>query len=158
MPTVTPFLTFVDQAEEAAALYVSIVPRSKITQVTRYPAGGPRPEGSVMTVSFELDGLPVVALNGGESFKFSNAFSLTVTCTTQAEVDDLTDKLIAGGGHEVACGWVHDRFGLAWQVTPAILPELLVGTDRARVERVMHAMMQMTRIDIAALHRAAAAG
>ena len=154
MPKITTFLTYDDQAEEAAKLYTSVFPNSSITAVTRFNAAGPAPEGTVMTVAFELDGQPFIALNGGPHFQFSQGISLTVSCETQAEIDEYSAKLIAGGGEQGACGWLTDRFGVSWQVNPPILLEMLSDEDPARAARVMQAMMQMLRIDIAALERA----
>ncbi len=152
--TITTFLTYNNQAEEAAKLYVSIFRNSRITRITRYGAGAPMPEGSAMTVQFELDGQEFIALNGGPHFKFSDGISLSVNCQTQAEIDHYWEKLSAGG-EPGPCGWLKDRFGLSWQVSPSLLGELLGDADAARAARVMQAMMQMSRIDIAALQRAA---
>ena len=153
MSKITTFLTFVNQAEEAASLYTAIF-GGTIRSTTRYGAGAPMPEGTVMTVEFEIEGHPYVALNGGEHFQFSEAFSLSIACETQQEVDDYTAKLIAGGGKQGPCGWVTDRFGVSWQVNPTILGKLLGDKDRAKAGRVMQAMMGMTKLDIAALKRA----
>ena len=152
--TITTFLTYNNQAEEAAKLYVSIFRNSRITRITRYGAGAPMPEGSAMTVQFELDGQEFIALNGGPHFKFSDGISLSVNCQTQAEIDHYWEKLSAGG-EPGPCGWLKDRFGLSWQVSPSLLGELLGDADAARAARVMQAMMQMSRVDIAALQRAA---
>src|SRR5262245_51801009 len=142
---ITPFLWFDHQAEAAANFYVSIFKNSKIQGVTRYDeessrAAG-RPAGSVMTVAFELDGQELMALNGGPDFKFTEAISLVVNCDTQAEVDHFWDKLSAGG-QEVQCGWLKDRFGLSWQVTPTILLQMLHDQDPEKTRRVMAAMLQ----------------
>jgi predicted 3-demethylubiquinone-9 3-methyltransferase (glyoxalase superfamily) len=152
---ITPFLWFDNQAEEAANLYVSIFPNSKIVKTVRYGAAGPGPAGSVMTVQFELDGLPVVALNGGPVYKLTEAFSFTVSCESQQEVDKYWDRLSAGGT-ELRCGWLNDKFGLTWQIVPTILPALLGDPDRARAGRAMQAMMSMKKLDIAALQKAGA--
>jgi predicted 3-demethylubiquinone-9 3-methyltransferase (glyoxalase superfamily) len=152
---ITPFLWFDNQAEEAANLYVSIFPNSKIVKTVRYGAGGPGPAGSVMTVQFELDRLPVVALNGGPVYKLTEAFSFTVSCESQQEVDKYWDRLSAGGT-ELRCGWLNDKFGLTWQIVPTILPELLGDPNRGRAGRAMQAMMSMKKLDIAALQKAAA--
>lgn len=152
--TITTFLTYESGAEEATKLYVSIFRNSRITRITRYGAGAPMPEGSAMTVQFELDGQEFIALNGGPHFKFSDGISLSVNCQTQAEIDHYWEKLSAGG-EPGPCGWLKDRFGLSWQVSPSLLGELLGDADAARAARVMQAMMQMSRIDIAALQRAA---
>jgi predicted 3-demethylubiquinone-9 3-methyltransferase (glyoxalase superfamily) len=157
MQKITPFLWFDDQAEEAAKLYVSIFKNSRIKGMTRYDgeaaqAAG-RPQGSVMTVQFELDGQEFVALNGGPVFKFTEAVSFVVNCDTQAELDHFWQKLSAGG-QEVQCGWLRDRFGLSWQVVPTILGEMLQDQDPSKSERVMAAMLQMKKIDIAGLRKA----
>lgn len=156
MSKITPFLWFDTAAEEAARLYTSIFKNSRITGVTRYGPEGPGPAGSVMTVSFELDGQPFTALNGGPEFRFTEAVSFEVRCETQAEVDEYWQKLTADGGEEVQCGWLKDKFGLSWQIVPAALIELLSNPDPARAERVYHAMLQMKKLDIAQLQKAAA--
>lgn len=153
MSKIHPNLWFNTEAEEAATLYVSIFPRSKITAVSRYSEGAPFPAGSVMTVAFELDGQAFTALNGGPEFRFSPAVSFVVNCDTQDELDRINAALIAGGGAQHPCGWALDRFGLSWQVVPRILPELVGGND-ARAQRVMAALFQMTKLDIATLKRA----
>jgi predicted 3-demethylubiquinone-9 3-methyltransferase (glyoxalase superfamily) len=155
---ITPFLWFDHNAEEAMNLYVSLFPSSRIVEVTRYGEGGPAPKGTVMTGVFELDGQRFMALNGGPMYKFNEAFSLMVDCETQEEVDGLWDKLIAGGGAPSQCGWLKDRFGLSWQIVPSILPRLLGDPDRGKAGRAMQAMLKMTKIDIAALKRAAEQG
>ena len=157
MPKITPFLWFDTQAEEAAEYYVSLFPNSRITSVSRFPEGGPRPAGMAMTVSFVLDGTAFTALNGGPEYSFDNAVSFVIPTKDQAETDYYYDALMAGG-REHACGWVQDRYGLAWQITPNRLMELLSGPDKAKAGRVMGAMMTMKKIDIAALDAAAAAG
>jgi len=156
MLRITPFLWFDTQAEEAARFYCSIFPNSKIGQVSRYGPGAPGPEGSVMTVSFELDGLPVTALNGGPAFRFSEAVSFSISCDDQAEVDRYWAAL-TDGGEEGPCAWCKDRFGFSWQVVPKALPELLSQPDRAKAARVMQAMMGMKKIDIAVLRAASTA-
>jgi predicted 3-demethylubiquinone-9 3-methyltransferase (glyoxalase superfamily) len=153
MPPVTPFLWFDTEAEEAAKFYVSIFPNSKITGVTRYGKSGPGPDGSVMTVNFELDGQRFTALNAGPQFKFTEAISFVIECQTQEEVDRYWTKLTAGG-QEVECGWLKDRYGLFWQVTPRILLEMIGDPDPAKAERVMKAMLQMKKIEIAPLKQA----
>ena len=153
MQRITPFLWFNDNAEEAINLYTSIFPNSKIGSVTRYGEGAPRPAGAVMTANFELDGLEFVALNGGPHFSFSPAISFYVSCKTQAEVDDLWEKL-AEGGEEQQCGWVKDRFGLSWQIVPTVLGELMGDPDPVKAQRVMQAMLKMGKLDIAALQQA----
>jgi predicted 3-demethylubiquinone-9 3-methyltransferase (glyoxalase superfamily) len=154
MQKITPFLWFDDKAEEAANFYVSLFANSRILKVARYNAAGPGPAGQVMTVSFELEGREFTALNGGPHFKFSEAISFVVSCETQGEIDRLWSALSAGG-KEGQCGWVSDKFGLWWQIVPPMLPELLSGTDAARAERVMKAMLEMRKLDIAGLQRAA---
>lgn len=156
MQKITPMLWFDKEAEDAANLYVSVFKNSKINKVARYPEGTPGLAGSVMTVSFTLDGEDFTALNAGPHFKFSEAVSFVISCDDQAEVDYFWDKLISGGGQPSQCGWLKDRFGLSWQVTPKRLIELGSDPDVAKAGRVMGAMMQMTKIDIAALERAAA--
>ena len=153
MPPVTPFLWFDTEAEEAAKFYVSIFPNSKITGVTRYGKSGPGPDGSVMTVNFELDGQRFTALNAGPQFKFTEAISFVIECQTQEDVDRYWTKLTAGG-QEVECGWLKDRYGLFWQVTPRILLEMIGDPDPAKAERVMKAMLQMKKIEIAPLKQA----
>jgi predicted 3-demethylubiquinone-9 3-methyltransferase (glyoxalase superfamily) len=152
---ITPFLWFDGQAEEAANFYVSIFPNSKVSSTSRYGEAGPGPKGSVMTIAFNLDGLSFTALNGGPMFKFTEAISLVVHCETQAEVDHYWDKLSAGG-QQVQCGWLKDRYGLSWQIVPDALIELVQDKDPAKSQRVMAAMMQMKKIDIAGLKAAAA--
>jgi predicted 3-demethylubiquinone-9 3-methyltransferase (glyoxalase superfamily) len=152
---ITPFLWFDHQAEEAANFYVSIFKNSRIKSVARYGDSGPGPKGSVMTVGFELDGQPFTALNGGPIYKFNEAISLVVHCETQAEVDYYWDKLTAGG-QAVQCGWLKDRFGLSWQIVPEALMELIQQKDPEKASRVMAALMQMTKLDIEGLKKAAA--
>jgi predicted 3-demethylubiquinone-9 3-methyltransferase (glyoxalase superfamily) len=156
MPKITPFLWFDNQAEEAAALYTSVFPDSKITEVQRYGAGGPAPEGTVMVVQFQLDGQDFTALNGGpEHFTFNESVSFVVDCKDQAEVDHYWDGLTADGGEPGPCGWLKDKYGLSWQVVPTALTELLSDPDPGRSSRAMEAMMKMTKIDIAELRAAA---
>lgn len=154
---ITPFLWFDDKAEEAAKFYTSIFKNSKIGNITRYneEAAGPtgRPAGSVMTVDFQLAGKEFVALNGGPMFKFTEAISFVVNCENQEEVDYFWSKLSAGG-EESRCGWLKDKFGLSWQVVPTVLIEMLTDKDTAKAKRVMHAMLQMDKIDIAVLKKA----
>jgi predicted 3-demethylubiquinone-9 3-methyltransferase (glyoxalase superfamily) len=156
MQKITPFLWFDTQAEEAAELYTSVFPNAKITGVARYGSAGPGAEGSVMTVDFELDGQPFVALNGGPEFRFTEAISFQVSCETQDEVDYYWSKL-SDGGEQGPCGWLKDRFGLSWQIVPTALPRLLGDPDREKSQRVMAAMLQMKKIEIDELERAAAA-
>jgi len=153
MKRITPFLWFDNQAEEAMNFYVSIFPDSKVESVTRYGDEGPGPSGSVMTASFILDGQKFVALNGGPMFKFTEAISFVANCETQQEVDFFWEKLSAGG-EKSRCGWLKDKFGLSWQIVPTVLPEMLQDKDPARSQRVMHALMQMDKLDIAALTEA----
>src|SRR5438067_1283671 len=159
MQKISPFLWFDTQAEEAAKFYVSVFKNSKIDKVTRYPAGPAnkigREPGSVMTVEFTLDGVQFVALNAGPMFKFTEAVSFAVTCETQEEVDYYWEKLTADGGEPGQCSWLKDKFGLSWQVQPRLLIELLGDKDPAGAGRVMNTMMEMRKIDIAALERAA---
>lgn len=159
MPSITPCLWFDDQAAQAADFYVGIFPNSRIVQVARYGEAGHeihgRTAGSVMTVDFELDGQPFTALNGGPLFRFNEAISFQVDCATQAQVDHYWDKLSAGGDPEAQqCGWLKDRYGVSWQIVPAVLRKLLDGADPARSERVMQALLQMKKLDIAQLERA----
>jgi predicted 3-demethylubiquinone-9 3-methyltransferase (glyoxalase superfamily) len=151
---ITPFLWFDTQAEDAARFYVSIFPNSKITATARYGEGGPGPSGSVMTVGFQLDGQDYTALNGGPHFKLNEAFSLVVHCKNQEEIDYYWDKLTAGGGAPVQCGWLKDRFGLSWQIVPDRMIELLTGGDAERAKRVTQAMMKMIKLDLKALEQA----
>ncbi|HCY16877.1 MAG: hypothetical protein A2Z93_10580 [Curvibacter sp. GWA2_64_110] len=158
---ITPCLWFDHQAEEAAAFYTGIFPNSRITSVSRFPDAGQeihgKPAGSVMTVSFELDGQPFVALNGGPVFQFNEALSLQIDCADQAEVDHYWDKLGAGGDEKAQqCGWLKDRFGLSWQVVPTVLPTLMQHPDPAKTRRVMQALLQMKKLDIEGLKQAAA--
>lgn len=153
MQTITPFLWFDTQAEEAANFYVSIFTNSKILGVSRYGEAGPGPKGSVMTARFQLDGQEFIALNGGPHFKFTEAVSFSVDCKTQAEVDAFWQKLSAGG-EEGPCGWLKDRYGLSWQVVPAALGQMLSDPDPKKSKRVMEAMLKMKKIDIQGLRRA----
>jgi predicted 3-demethylubiquinone-9 3-methyltransferase (glyoxalase superfamily) len=151
---ITPFLWFDDKAEEAMHFYVSVFKNSKVGRVSRYGDAGPGKTGQVMSATFELEGQEFHALNGGPKYKFTPAISLFVSCETQEEVDELWDRLSDGGAPQ-QCGWVTDRFGLSWQIIPKALGRLLSDTDRARAQRAMQAMLKMTKIDIAALERAA---
>jgi predicted 3-demethylubiquinone-9 3-methyltransferase (glyoxalase superfamily) len=153
MQKITPFLWFNDKAEEAMNYYVSIFKNSKVLSVTRYGEAGPGPKGTVMTASFQLDGHEFIALNGGPRFTFSPAVSFVVNCQTQEEVDDLWEKLSRGGRTD-QCGWLQDRYGLSWQIVPAVLPQLLGDKDPEKSQRVMKAMLQMTKIDIKRLKEA----
>jgi len=157
MQKITPFLWFNDQAEEAARFYASIFGNSKIGAITRYGAGGAdvsgRPAGSVMTVALELAGQEFIALNGGPHFKFTEAVSFVVNCETQEEVDYYWDKLSAGG-EESQCGWLKDKFGLSWQIVPTVVSRYFSDKDPQRSQRVMQAVLQMKKIDLATLKRA----
>ena len=151
---IIPNLWFDVEAEEAANFYVSVFKNSRILNVTRYPEGAPGPAGSVMTVEFELDGHRFVGINGGPQFTFTEAVSFQIDCADQAEVDYFWDRLTEGG-QEVQCGWLKDRFGLSWQVVPAGMEEVLSDADPERASRAMQAMMQMVKIDIDEMRRAA---
>jgi len=150
---ITTFLTYNDRAEEAVNLYTSVFPNSKVLSMTRYGEGGPGPEGSVMSASFQLDGQEFMALNGGPSFNFAEGISLLVNCETQAEVDELWDKL-SEGGEKGPCGWCKDKFGVSWQIIPHVLGEMLGDRDPEKSKRVMNAMLQMSKIEIHLLEQA----
>jgi len=169
MKKINPFLWFDSEAEEAAKFYVGIFKNSKIGKIARYPKDPPsheatarqgaaekigRPPGSVMTVEFTLDRVEFVALNGGPQFKFTEAISFSVNCETQEEIDYFWEKLSADGESTGPCGWLKDKFGLSWQVNPVVLGDMLSDPDKAKAERVMNAMMEMDKIDIAELKRA----
>ena len=149
---ITPFLWFDANAEEAMNFYVSVFKNSKVGSITRYGDAGPGPKGSVLTASFELEGQTFVALNGGPQFKFSEAISFVINCESQEEIDYFWNELTSEGGQESMCGWLKDKFGLSWQVTPAEIPELLTGP---KSNEVMQAVMQMKKLDLHALRRAA---
>lgn len=157
MQKITPFLWFNDKAEEAANFYISVFKNSKIKNIARYDKEGPktagRPEGTVMTVEFEIGGLQFVALNGGPAFKFSPAISFLINCESQEEVDELWEKLSEGGSKN-QCGWLDDKFGVSWQVVPIELGKLLSDPDPEKAQRVMQAMLQMKKIDIEGLRKA----
>ena len=153
MQKITPFLWFDNQAEEAINLYVSVFKNSKILNVSRYGEAGPGPAGAVMTATFQLEGQEFMALNGGSDHKFTEAISLFVDCKTQEEVDELWEML-SEGGEQGPCGWLKDRFGLSWQIIPSVLGELLGDPDPVKSQRVMKAMLQMSKIDIAGLKAA----
>ena len=153
MQKITPFLWFDTQAEEAARFYVSVFGNSRILKTVRYGEAGPGPAGSVMTVQFELNGVPFTALNGGPQSPFSEAISFVVHCQSQAEIDTLWEKLSAGGTPD-RCGWLKDRYGLSWQVIPTVLPVLLGDPDPVKAQRAMQAMLKMGKLDIAALEKA----
>ncbi len=157
MTRITPCLWFDTEGEEAATFYVSLFENSRITEVSRYGEAGPRPAGTVMVVSFELDGRPFTALNGGPEFTFNEAISLQIDCQSQEEVDYYWDGLTAGG-EEGPCGWLKDRYGVSWQVVPSALTTLLQDPDPGRSQRAMAAMLTMKKIDIAAVLAAADQG
>ena len=159
MQKITPFLWFDDNAEEAVKFYTSIFKKSKKGKVARYSKTEPNPSqlplGSVMTVEFEIEGQEFVALNGGPIFKFNESISFVVNCKTQAEVDYYWKKLTAGGGKEVQCGWLRDKYGVSWQIVPTVLNELMASKDEAQADRVMRAMLKMVKLDIKKLQAAA---
>ena len=160
MQKITPFLWFEGEAENAAKFYTSIFKNSKIGRILRYSrevaevSESGQAIGSVLTIEFEIDGQEFVALNGGPQFQFNESVSFVVNCETQKEVDYYWEKLIAGGGQESACGWLKDKFGVSWQITPTILIDMLHDKDAEKAGRVMHAMLQMKKIDIAKLKAA----
>ena len=153
MPKITPFLWFDDKAEEAMNFYVSIFNNSKIVSVSRYGEEGPESKGVVMTATFQLEGQEFFALNGGPHYTFSPAISLFVDCATQQEVDELWEKL-SEGGEKGRCGWLKDKYGLSWQIIPAALGEMLQDKDAEKSKKVMEAMLQMDKIEIATLRQA----
>ncbi len=153
MPAISPHLWFDNQAEEAANFYVSVFENSRIVNVSRYSEAGPAPAGTVMTVTFELDGQEFMALNGGPEFKFSEAISFFVHCETQEEIDRLWERLSEGGEKQV-CGWLKDKYGLSWQIVPTILGGMLQDGDPEKANRVMQAVLQMTKLDIKGLQAA----
>jgi predicted 3-demethylubiquinone-9 3-methyltransferase (glyoxalase superfamily) len=162
MQKITPFLWFNGDAEQAAKFYTSVFKKSKILAITRYPEsaakGTGRPRGSVMTVEFDIEGQRFTGLNGGSNFKFNQAISFVVRCKTQAELDYYWKKLSSGGGEEVVCGWLRDKFGVSWQIVPeGLVDKMLASKDPERVNRVMAAVMEMTKLDIKKL-KAAYAG
>ena len=153
MQKITPFLWFNDQAEEAVNFYVSIFKNSRIVSLSRYGDAGPGPKGSLMSATFELEGQQFYALNGGPQFSFTPAISLFVNCESQAEVDELWDKLSAGGRKD-RCGWLRDKYGLSWQIVPSVLGKLLGDKNPSKSSSVMKAMLQMDKLDIARLQQA----
>ena len=153
MPKIVPNLWFDTEAEEAAEFYISVFKTGRIVNVSRYTEAGPRPAGTVMTVEFELDGQRFVGINGGPEFSFSEAVSFQIDCADQDEVDYYWEKLTEGG-EEGPCGWLKDKYGVSWQIVPTAIQELFSGADAAATERVMAALLQMSRIDIAALQKA----
>ncbi len=165
MRKITPFLWFDTQAEEAAEFYVSVFrgrpgapaddEATRVVDVARYGDAGPGAAGTVLTVEFRLEGQTIVGLNGGPAFRFTEAFSLQVSCESQEEVDYFWQRFTEGGGEEGQCGWLKDRYGLSWQIVPTVLPELMQDPDPARAERATKAMMEMRKLDIDALRRAA---
>jgi len=159
MQKVTPFLWFNDNAEAAVKFYTFIFKKSKVGKIARYPEGVEkttgRPAGSVMTIEFEIEGQKFIALNGGPQFKFNESVSFVVHCKTQSEVDHYWKKLTAGGGSEVACGWLKDKYGLCWQIVPTVFLEMIGSKDAAKAQRAMHAMMKMVKLDIKKLKAAA---
>ncbi|HWY05934.1 MAG TPA: VOC family protein [Candidatus Acidoferrales bacterium] len=154
MQKITPFLWFDGNAEEAANFYISIFKNSKMGKISRYGDAGPGPKGSVMSVTFQIEGQDFFALNGGPQFKFTPAISFFVNCETQKEVDELWEKLSAGGRTD-RCGWLQDKYGVSWQIIPTVLGQLLGDKDPQRAKRAMQAMLQMTKIDGNALQQAA---
>ncbi len=150
---ITPFLWFDNNAEEAVNFYISVFKNSRIGKTARYGEEAPGPKGTVMTISFELDGQEFIALNGGPLFKFTEAISFVVSCKTQEEVDYYWEKL-SEGGQESMCGWLKDKYGLSWQVVPVVLPELLSGKDKEKAKRTMQAMLKMNKLDIKTLEQA----
>jgi predicted 3-demethylubiquinone-9 3-methyltransferase (glyoxalase superfamily) len=156
MNEITPCLWFDTEGEDAARFYTSVFPNSRITEIARFGSAGPRDEGTVMTVAFELDGRKFTALNGGPDYSFSEAISFQVPCESQEEVDGYWSRL-GEGGEEGPCGWLKDRFGVSWQIFPTRLPELLADPDREKSQRVMAAMLKMRKIDVEELELAAAA-
>jgi predicted 3-demethylubiquinone-9 3-methyltransferase (glyoxalase superfamily) len=154
---ITPNLWFDTEAEEAANFYISVFKNARMVSIARYTEAGPREAGMVMTVEFELDGQRFVGINGGPEFKFNEAVSFQIDCEDQEEIDYYWDKLVEGGGEEGPCGWLKDRFGVSWQVVPAGMNELFNDPDPEKARRAMEAMLQMRKIDVAAL-RAAAEG
>ncbi|MGH7133498.1 MAG: VOC family protein, partial [Phycisphaerales bacterium] len=159
MLQINTFLTFNNQAEEAARFYTSIFPNSKITRTTRYPDLGPQfpiKAGTVMTVEFILDGRAFTALNGGPSFAFTQGISVAVLCDTQQQVDEYWDKFVKAGGTPVACGWITDHFGVSWQIDPKLLIDMITDADPAKAAKAMQAMMTMVKIDSEQLKRAVA--
>ena len=154
MEPIYPCIWFDNQGQEAAEFYTSIFKNSKINAISYYGENMPSPAGTVMTVDFELNGRRFLALNGGPTFKPNEAISLVVGCDTQEEIDELWSKLTANGGQEVQCGWLKDKYGVSWQITPAIIDEWLNDKDQARTNRVMQALMKMVKLDIATLKAA----
>jgi predicted 3-demethylubiquinone-9 3-methyltransferase (glyoxalase superfamily) len=155
MQKISPFIWFDNNAEEAMNFYLPIFNDSKVIRVARTPPGGPGPEGTLLVASIQLEGQEIILMNGGPGHPQTDAFSLTVNCGSQEEVDHYWNKLLEGGGKEIACGWLKDRFGLHWQITPIMLTQLISDPDKAKAGRVMQAMMKMIKLDIGALKAAA---
>ena len=155
MQKISPFLWFDNNAEDAMNFYLSIFKDSKMIMVARNPPGSPGPEGALLVATIQLEGQEIILMNGGPGHPLTDAMSITVNCESQEEVDYYWSKLLEGGGNEIACGWLKDRFGLYWQVTPIILPQLLSDPDEAKAGRVMQAMMKMIKLDIGKLKSAA---
>jgi predicted 3-demethylubiquinone-9 3-methyltransferase (glyoxalase superfamily) len=155
MQKISPFIWFDNNAEEAMNFYLSIFKDSKPIRVARNPPGGPGPEAALLVASIQLEGQEIILMNGGPGHPLTDAISLTINCSSQEEVDYYWNKLLEGGGKEIACGWLKDRFGLYWQVTPVVLPQMLSDPDKAKAGRVMQAMMKMIKLDIAVLKAAA---
>ena len=154
MQKISPCLWFDNNAEEAVDFYTSVFKNSRVIGSSRYGDAGPGPKGTIMTIDFELEGVRYAALNGGPNFQFTEAVSLVVNCQTQEEVDYYWEKL-SEGGQKIECGWLKDKFGLAWQITPILLIEQLLSDDQQKVDRVMKAMMQMKKLDIEGIRKAA---
>ena len=154
MPAIQPCLWFDTQALEAAKFYVSIFKNSKLGKMSYYGDGAPLPRGTVLSVTFELDGQKIMAINGGPVFKFTEAVSFIVNCETQAEIDDYWAKLTADGGQEVRCGWLKDKYGLSWQINPSVLGKMMSDPDAAKTNRVMQAVLQMVKLDVKKLEEA----
>jgi predicted 3-demethylubiquinone-9 3-methyltransferase (glyoxalase superfamily) len=155
MQKITPFIWFDNNAEEAINFYLDVFKDSKLVRSARNPAGAPGPEGALLVASIQLEGQELTLMNGGPGHPLTDAISLTINCESQEEVNYYWSRLLEGGGNEIACGWLRDRFGLFWQVTPVMLPELLAGPDTAKASRVMQAMMKMVKLDISTLQAAA---
>jgi predicted 3-demethylubiquinone-9 3-methyltransferase (glyoxalase superfamily) len=154
MQKISPCLWFDGKAEEAMNFYMSVFKNGKTVNVMRYGEAGPGPKGSVLAVTFELEGREFIGLNGGPQFQFTPAISMFVKCQTQAEIDDYWEKLLAGGGKTQQCGWLTDKYGVSWQIVPTVLGEMLQDKDAAKSQRAMQAMMKMVKLDIAALKKA----
>jgi two-component system sensor histidine kinase QseC len=154
MQKITPCLWFDGKAEEAMNFYMSVFKNAKTVNVMRYGDAGPGPKGSMLAVTFELEGQEFIGINGGPHYTFTPAISMFVKCQTQAEVDDYWEKLLAGGGKPMQCGWLTDKYGVSWQIVPTVLGDMLQSKDAAKSQRAMQAMMKMVKLDIAALKKA----